>query len=130
MHMRRFLSSRLCHLQHSKTWWLGATLSTLIPVIYSFSGGMRASIMTDATQVSPGARPVDMQIAGPYSARCRGKSHCLQSRAYRKLICMKAVHFSQAAHESMQDRQIPRHCACICARWCHHTAADKPGRLI
>ena len=37
--------------QHSKTWWLGATLSTAIPVIYSFSGGMRASIMTDATQV-------------------------------------------------------------------------------
>ena len=40
------------HVQHSKTWWLGATLSTAIPVIYSFSGGMRASIMTDATQVS------------------------------------------------------------------------------
>lgn len=38
-------------LQHSKEWWLAATLSTLIPVIYSFSGGMRASIMTDTTQV-------------------------------------------------------------------------------
>ena len=39
--------------QHSKDWWLAAALSTSIPVIYSFSGGMRASIMTDATQVSP-----------------------------------------------------------------------------
>ena len=48
----RFLHA-MCraHVQHSKTWWLGATLSTAIPVIYSFSGGMRASIMTDATQV-------------------------------------------------------------------------------
>ena len=38
-------------IQHSKGWWLGGVLSTAIPVIYSFSGGMRASIMTDATQV-------------------------------------------------------------------------------
>lgn len=38
-------------MQHSKEWWLAATLSTSIPVIYSFSGGMRASIMTDATQL-------------------------------------------------------------------------------
>lgn len=45
--------SVLCALQHSKQWWLAATLSTSIPVIYSFSGGMRASIMTDATQVTP-----------------------------------------------------------------------------
>ncbi len=37
--------------QHSKEWWLAATLSTSIPVIYSFSGGMRASIMTDTTQL-------------------------------------------------------------------------------
>ncbi|CAL8463500.1 g3034 [Coccomyxa elongata] len=36
---------------HSKEWWLAATLSTSIPVIYSFSGGMRASIMTDTTQL-------------------------------------------------------------------------------
>ena len=28
-------------------------LSTAIPVLYSFSGGMRANIMTDATQVNP-----------------------------------------------------------------------------
>lgn len=35
---------------HSREWWLGAVLSTAIPVIYSFTGGMRASIMTDATQ--------------------------------------------------------------------------------
>lgn len=38
-------------MQHSKEWWLGAVLSTSIPVIYSFSGGMRASIMTDTTQL-------------------------------------------------------------------------------
>ena len=36
---------------HSTNWWLGACLSTLIPVIYSFTGGMRASVMTDMTQV-------------------------------------------------------------------------------
>ncbi|EIE27477.1 hypothetical protein COCSUDRAFT_64250 [Coccomyxa subellipsoidea C-169] len=36
---------------HSKEWWLGAVLSSSIPVIYSFSGGMRASIMTDTTQL-------------------------------------------------------------------------------
>ena len=36
---------------HSTNWWLGACLSTLIPVIYSFTGGMRASVMTDMSQV-------------------------------------------------------------------------------
>lgn len=36
---------------HSREWWLGAVLSTAIPVIYAFTGGMRASIMTDASQV-------------------------------------------------------------------------------
>ncbi len=36
---------------HSTSWWLGACLSTLIPVIYSFTGGMRASVMTDMSQV-------------------------------------------------------------------------------
>ena len=35
---------------HSREWWLGAVLSTAIPVIYAFTGGMRASIMTDASQ--------------------------------------------------------------------------------
>ena len=34
-------------LQHSASWWLGAIFSTLIPVIYALSGGMRASIVTD-----------------------------------------------------------------------------------
>ena len=52
MHVRFLHAICRAHVQHSKTWWLGATLSTAIPVIYSFSGGMRASIMTDATQVS------------------------------------------------------------------------------
>lgn len=36
--------------QHSKEWWLGACLSTLIPVIYSLTGGMRASLVTDVAQ--------------------------------------------------------------------------------
>ena len=36
---------------HSTNWWLGACLSTIIPVIYSFTGGMRASVMTDMSQV-------------------------------------------------------------------------------
>ena len=40
---------------HSREWWLGAVLSTAIPVIYSFTGGMRASIMTDATQARTAA---------------------------------------------------------------------------
>ena len=38
-------------MQHSKEWWLGATMSTLIPVVYAFTGGMRASLVTDAGQV-------------------------------------------------------------------------------
>lgn len=37
-------------LQHTSGWWLGAIFSTLIPVIYAFTGGMRASIMTDLGQ--------------------------------------------------------------------------------
>ena len=36
--------------QHSKEWWLGATMSTLVPVVYAFTGGMRASLVTDAGQ--------------------------------------------------------------------------------
>lgn len=36
--------------QHTKEWWLGACLSTAIPVIYSFTGGMRASLVTDVAQ--------------------------------------------------------------------------------
>ena len=36
--------------QHTKEWWLGACLSTTIPVIYSFTGGMRASLVTDVAQ--------------------------------------------------------------------------------
>ncbi|KAK9831522.1 hypothetical protein WJX81_005358 [Elliptochloris bilobata] len=36
---------------HSREWWLGAVLSTAIPVVYAFTGGMRASIMTDSTQI-------------------------------------------------------------------------------
>ena len=40
----------LCMLQHSTEWWLAACLSTLVPVIYSVSGGMRASIVTDVMQ--------------------------------------------------------------------------------
>ena len=39
-----------CWLQHSKEWWLGACLSTVIPVIYSLTGGMRASLITDVAQ--------------------------------------------------------------------------------
>eukprot|EP00891_Asterochloris_glomerata_P000355 jgi/Astpho2/355/Aster-02232 len=35
---------------HSASWWLGAIFSTLIPVIYALSGGMRASIVTDVAQ--------------------------------------------------------------------------------
>ncbi|KAK9829007.1 hypothetical protein WJX72_003371 [[Myrmecia] bisecta] len=35
---------------HSTAWWLAACLSTLVPVIYAFSGGMRASIVTDVMQ--------------------------------------------------------------------------------
>ncbi len=41
---------------HSREWWLGAVLSTAIPVIYAFTGGMRASIMTDAAQARRPAR--------------------------------------------------------------------------
>lgn len=41
---------RDCGVQHTKEWWLGACLSTLIPVIYSFTGGMRASLVTDVAQ--------------------------------------------------------------------------------
>ncbi|KAL3138479.1 hypothetical protein ABBQ32_006269 [Trebouxia sp. C0010 RCD-2024] len=36
--------------EHTKEWWLGACLSTAIPVIYSFTGGMRASLVTDVAQ--------------------------------------------------------------------------------
>lgn len=36
--------------QHTREWWLGACLSTAIPVIYSFTGGMRASLVTDVAQ--------------------------------------------------------------------------------
>ena len=39
-------------LQHSSEWWLAACLSTLVPVIYSVSGGMRASIVTDVMQAA------------------------------------------------------------------------------
>lgn len=49
--MQFIVSGALCCVQHSKEWWLAAVLSTCIPVIYSFSGGMRASIMTDTTQL-------------------------------------------------------------------------------
>ena len=38
------------HMQHSKEWWLGACLSTVIPVIYALTGGMRASLITDVAQ--------------------------------------------------------------------------------
>ena len=37
-------------MQHTKEWWLGACLSTAIPVIYSVTGGMRASLVTDVAQ--------------------------------------------------------------------------------
>ncbi len=47
----RVVIRTVCSVQHSKEWWLGAVLSSSIPVIYSFSGGMRASIMTDTTQL-------------------------------------------------------------------------------
>ena len=46
-------SNPLSHVQHSKEWWLGATMSTLVPVVYAFTGGMRASLVTDAGQVCP-----------------------------------------------------------------------------
>lgn len=42
-------NANLC-MQHTKEWWLGACLSTAIPVIYSFTGGMRASLVTDVAQ--------------------------------------------------------------------------------
>lgn len=37
-------------MQHTKEWWLGACLSTAIPVVYSVTGGMRASLVTDVAQ--------------------------------------------------------------------------------
>ena len=40
------------HLQHSTEWWLAVCLSTLVPVIYSVSGGMRASLVTDVLQAA------------------------------------------------------------------------------
>ncbi|KAL0034477.1 hypothetical protein WJX79_004596 [Trebouxia sp. C0005] len=36
--------------EHTKEWWLGACLSTAIPVVYSVTGGMRASLVTDVAQ--------------------------------------------------------------------------------
>lgn len=37
---------------HSTEFWLGCCLSTLIPVIYAFTGGMRASVVTDTGQMT------------------------------------------------------------------------------
>ena len=51
VHSTRWALSRCAGPTHSTNWWLGACLSTLIPVIYSFTGGMRASVMTDMSQV-------------------------------------------------------------------------------
>ncbi|GAQ80925.1 solute symporter family protein [Klebsormidium nitens] len=34
----------------SGPWWTAAILSTLLPLVYSFTGGMRASLLTDAVQ--------------------------------------------------------------------------------
>ena len=61
-----WLMLMLCMPQHSKGWWLGAVLSTAIPVLYSFSGGMRASLMTDATQARPNNRLLclSLHVAG------------------------------------------------------------------
>lgn len=40
-------------LQGSAQWWTAAILSTVLPLIYSYTGGMRASLVTDAVQVGP-----------------------------------------------------------------------------
>jgi hypothetical protein len=39
---------------HSGAWWAAAAASTAIPALYCFTGGMRASLVTDVLQVGGG----------------------------------------------------------------------------
>ena len=36
---------------HSAAWWAAACVSTAIPALYCFTGGMRAALLTDVYQV-------------------------------------------------------------------------------
>lgn len=68
---------------HSREWWLGAVLSTAIPVIYAFTGGMRASIMTDSTQARARVRKL---VFLPRGAMC-----CTQGSDVRQVRMRQAI---------------------------------------
>jgi Na+/proline symporter len=53
---------------HSPAWWAAAVVSTAIPLIYCFTGGMRASLFTDVFQVGSSA---GRWVA--WGRGCRGK---------------------------------------------------------